>query len=74
MSEFERCPFCGGDAQSSVNYIKCGGNELLLRASVFCKTCGCERHITFDAFNKPFSAYIKQFDAVTKLWNGRAPL
>ena len=72
MRELKRCPFCGGDAKTEVCYIKCGGDELLMRATVFCSSCGCAKTVRFDGMNKPFSDYEEQFRAAMDMWNRRA--
>lgn len=70
--ELKPCPFCGGEAKTEVSYIKCGGDELHLRASVYCGVCGVGKAVKFDAMYKPFENFAEQFNAVTDMWNRRA--
>lgn len=69
--ELKRCPFCGGEAHTEVNYIKCGGDELVMRATVFCQSCGCAKTVRFDGMNASFNIYEEQFKAAKDLWNRR---
>lgn len=66
------CPFCGGAAKTEVSYIKCGGDELLMRATVFCTSCGCAKTVKFDGLNKTFEYYAEQADTAMEMWNRRA--
>lgn len=72
MDRLKPCPFCGGEAKTGVSYIKCGGDELILRASVYCDACGVGKSVTFDAMCMPFENFTEQFNAVAEMWNRRA--
>ena len=72
MSELKPCPFCGGDAKTEIGYIRCGGNELVMRASVFCVSCGTAKTVKFDAMNISFDDFYKQCFAAEDMWNRRA--
>ena len=72
MYDLKPCPFCGGAAKTEVSYIKCGGDELLLRAAVFCGTCGTGKTVKFDAMCKPFDDFTENFKAAAEAWNRRA--
>ena len=72
MKGLKPCPFCGGEAGTEISYIKCGGDELLLRATVFCKSCGVNKTVRFNALNKPFEEYTRSFYAAVDMWNRRA--
>lgn len=72
MEQLKPCPFCGGEAKTSVGYIKCGGDELLLRATVYCGVCGVGKFVKFNAEQKPFEDFAKNFNAAVDMWNRRA--
>lgn len=63
--ELKPCPFCGGEA-------KCGGDELLLRAMVYCGVCGVGKYVKFNAEQKPFEEFTENFNAAVDMWNRRA--
>ena len=72
MEQLKPCPFCGGEAKTEVSYIQCGGDELLLRAAVFCKVCGVGRTVRFNAELKPFEDFTENFNTAVDMWNRRA--
>ena len=72
IDELKPCPFCGGEAKTEVAYITCGGDDLLLRATVFCSSCGVSRTVKFNAMRVPFDKYVGQFKAAADMWNRRA--
>lgn len=71
MDELKACPFCGGEAKTSVNYNECGGGKLLLSAYVECSICGIYKRERFDASNMHFSDFIDVFEKVIGRWNQR---
>ena len=72
MAELKPCPFCGGDAKTEVSYLKYGGDDLLLKATVYCGECRVGKSVKFNALCKSFDEYIEQFKTATDIWNERA--
>ncbi len=72
MYKLKPCPFCGGEAKTEVSCIEWGGDELLLRATVYCGVCGIGKTVKFDAMCKPFENFTQQFIATAEMWNRRA--
>ena len=72
MTELKPCPFCGGEAKETVDYVKCGGDELELRASVWCSACGVSKSVRFQALNQSFKTFVDIFEKVENMWNKRA--
>ena len=72
MVELERCPFCGGKADTRVRYWKIGGSELGLVAEVFCEKCGITQSACFEGEKKSFDEYIEAFELAIERWNRRA--
>lgn len=67
----KKCPFCGGDAVTKVDYTSCGGDQLVLSAYIICKDCGVSKRVKFNALDKPFEDFYTAFDQVKTLWNHR---
>lgn len=70
------CPFCGGEAQSGVQFYKSDGSEVTLQAIVKCKEGCVSRNICFKASKifelVPFEDFSGAFNIIVDKWNTRA--
>ena len=76
MNELKRCPFCGGEAESGVEFSESCSSNITLLALVRCSECGVSRGRRFVATNRnymiPFSDYFDAFNSAIEQWNRRA--
>lgn len=70
------CPFCGEIPISGIEYYDGGsGDNIRLRAVVYCKGCGANKSAIFRATDinlVPFLNYEAAYDKAKKLWNKRS--
>ena len=68
----KKCPFCGTEPITAINYTYCGGSELKLQFSVACPQCKASRSVVREVEGKSFGKYVNTMADVIKLWNTRA--
>lgn len=73
MSDWKRCPFCGGVPESEVMVPMHGGGEFHLDFSIRCKDCGTYKSVRLKVKDKcNFIDVLQAMEEAEKLWNRRA--
>jgi len=77
MYNLKPCPFCGGVAESGVEFYGLQyGTEVKLKVVARCKKKCCERSKIFNATRKlplvSLKEYTDAFESVVEDWNRRA--
>jgi len=71
MTEIKKCPFCGGDAKTSIGYSKASFEQLDICAYVICSKCGVTKRGIMNIIDQPFEKVEGLFERVIEDWNSR---
>lgn len=72
LTKMKKCPFCGGEPETIVDYDRVGGDEFVLSAYVKCSKCSVYKRRVSNMKDAPFTAYEVLFNSVIADWNKRA--
>jgi len=75
VEELKRCPFCGEQPVSGVEFSGSDGVTIKLKAVVRCPRCDVSRGFVFKATDinpVPFFTYEVAFDKAKTQWNQRS--
>ena len=74
MGDLLKCPFCGSEPVSGVEFYEDYDTNVKLSATIKCRGCGIFKRKIFKATDislVPFDVFINSFQYVAEAWNER---